>query len=113
MNFSIKFDEILDIVAKSSGQWNQNGIPIIFNLITFDCIECFIQIEPESGAENWDGYNDAIEYCKIFNKNHKNSYSFDEYGIKQINLIIECITNDWDAKFDFNPDDSSFYGNLY
>ena len=105
------FDWFHDVVAKSSGAWCMNGIPIIINLITFDTVDCFIQLEVEEQAEDWNGFEDAKLFCDDFNKLHKTSFPYTENGIQRINNIIESITNDWDAKFEW--DEYEVYGNLF
>lgn len=109
-----------DIIAHSTCTWCMNGMPIDIDLISFDNINCFIQINinefyNSDCYNNWSEiFNMTRDFCDEFNKYHRISYPFpsDEQELKIINDIIKSITNDTDACFEID-EDGAIYGNSY
>lgn len=122
-NLAEKIEEILDYqvslepniveLAASAGQYNMNGIPLIFTLFQYENQKdntFYLKIDMETTVDEEFYGEEYHKTLKILEDVNKNPYS--SYSVKLLNQIINCYTHDF-AEFEHNEEDNEWHGNIF
>ena len=101
------------VIAKSIGQYCNNGYPIVFELYYYPYINhdlLYLEIHPDETQQDlfYTLYEETLKDCKEYNKQPTVSYDY-----SMINKTIKNFTKDYDACFEYDDETNEFFGNYY
>lgn len=101
------------ILAKSAGQYSNNGYPLIFELYYYpdnndDLL--YLDIYPDETQQDFfsELYEETLQDCLKYNTHQIVSYDY-----VTINKIVKSFTKDYDACFEYDDETGEFFGNCY
>ena len=101
------------ILAKSGGQYSNNGYPLIFELYYYSDNNddlLYLDIYPDETQQDFfsELYEETLQDCLKYNTHQTTSCDY-----STINQTVKNFTNDYDACFEYDDETGEFFGNCY